>query len=548
MQRPIWIAVAIALLVAIWYGWSAIRERELRGLVDAEPVVHIEAESWRIFYDRVVDSPSFRSLRESEAVEEVLDSPAGRDFMDIRNGLEVVLDEDPAELFLRTFGRRLEGGIWIRPTGGLAVGLVSLPEDDTDLADVAARIDVMAKSSPQEPSQQIEGMTVFPLGRQGVMVFSDEVAVLASHQTLGLALARSWPGRLRAQNDIAPGIHVQFGPEVRREPFADPGIEDPWGTLGSQLLFGELRRVIEESANTALDVVPVDGGLRVDVRFEAGLATLYPEGGRPMRSLPPETPLDDDEILRGEFARDLPRFWADRERYLSEPVLRRLLADEAEAGLSGLTEAALNGIEPPLVLEARNVQADAGRDRIPALGMVLHLNDPSLAPRLEQLFETGLAAVSAQDPEGARIHLSPAPVGEEPGLRPIRVDWPELEAPDDGLREWLDPVLGRGSSRLALASQPALAIALLERSPGSRSAAGGPSDRIRIRAEPLRAAIEANFEMLVERGMRDRFVDRSQVERELRGVMGILAGLSDLRLEWVQAEQETVASLVLRGR
>ena len=121
MQRRVWLGIAIALLVAIPFGWSEIRRRELRGLVDEPPAVHIEAESWRLFYDRLIASPFFQGMRESEAVGEILASPGGRDFMDLRGGLEVVLDEDPAQLFLRTFGRRLDGGVWLRKTGWISV-------------------------------------------------------------------------------------------------------------------------------------------------------------------------------------------------------------------------------------------------------------------------------------------------------------------------------------------------------------------------------------------------------------------------------------------
>jgi hypothetical protein len=57
----------------------------------------------------------------------------------------VVLDDDPIELLVRSLGRRTHGALWIRPTGGVAIALVALPEDGTDVADLAKRIAVLPR-------------------------------------------------------------------------------------------------------------------------------------------------------------------------------------------------------------------------------------------------------------------------------------------------------------------------------------------------------------------------------------------------------------------
>src|SRR5208283_65912 len=188
MRRRVALGIALCLLVAMPLAWSLYRERELLALVDARPALSFQVENARELYDRFLGSQSFQILQTSGPYLAFWDSEHGRMLESVRRGLTVVLHDDPINLLLQAIGRRAHGALWIRPTGGQAAALIALPEEGTDVADLAKRIGLLSKTNKRIVIKDVEGFSAVDLGGN-TLLLGNGVVTIASSTPMALRIA-----------------------------------------------------------------------------------------------------------------------------------------------------------------------------------------------------------------------------------------------------------------------------------------------------------------------------------------------------------------------
>jgi hypothetical protein len=546
------LGIVLALLVAVPLAWMLYRQWELTSLLEVPPAVEFELENGRELYARLLGSDAWRTLRATPAAEGFWEGTTGREVESIRHGLTVVLDDDPIELLVRAFGRRAQGALWLRPSGGVAVALVAVPEEGTDVADLAKRIGVLAKTNKRIRIGEIQGMPTVDLGGDA-LVLGNGVVALASSDDMAARVAREWKERVA---NAAPGsarLHFEIDPTVAQ--LAKPGPAEGGGGVISLIFAGGIARALHASKHVTASLDPIQGGVRFAVHIDAGLAAL---DERARRIYAPTTrapaPVAPGEILRAEVARDLDVLWQDRRARIAPETMQMLGEVEDMISAQALFRSLFTGLEPGVTLHVAPQTWDEDWPKpespFPGVAISARMREPErLGPRFERAFES-LVELANEDP--ADRHQPPLLLGEVAGLEGIELLRARFAVPPaggasipDSMRN-LTPSFGHRGAALALSSSASLAQQLLAAEPAPL-AENTPRDTLRIDARNLEAALRTARVALIQNQV-EQGTPLHRAEQDFDALLAILGALDRLDAEIAYHDAETLIALELRER
>ena len=544
--------IVLALLVAVPLFWGFYRHWELMSLLEEPPALSLRLENGRELYGRLLGSRAWETLRISPSFEDFWEGPTGRELESVRHGLTVVLDDDPIELLIRSLGRRTRGALWLRPTGGVAVALVALPEDGTDVADLAKRIAVLAKTNKRIRMFEVQGMPAVDLGGD-VLVLGNGVIAFASSGEMAARVAREWKGRVTNGEPSPARLQFEIDPHVAQ--LAKLGPAEGAGGLISLILAGGVARSLHESKQVTASLDPLEGGLRLEVRIDAGLGAF---DDRTRQIYAPATrapaPVAPDEILRAEFARDLNVLWEDRVARISPETIQMLghLQDMVDG--PALFRALFSGLEPGITVHVAPQSWDADwpapESPFPGVAISARMRDPErIASRFTRAFGS-FVELANQDP--ADQHQPPLLLGEVVGLEGVELLRARFAAPlaggpriPDVMRN-LTPALGHRGAALALASSASLARELLVQAPVP-IVPNTPRDSLQIDARQLETALRAARVALVQKRV-EQGTALDRAEQDVDALLAILGTLERLNAEIIYLDNETRIAVELRDR
>jgi len=553
MRRRVALGIALCLLVAMPLAWSLYRERELLALVDARPALSFQVENARELYDRFLGSQSFQILQTSGPYLAFWDSEHGRMLESVRRGLTVVLHDDPINLLLQAIGRRAHGALWIRPTGGQAAALIALPEEGTDVADLAKRIGLLSKTNKRIVIKDVEGFSAVDLGGN-TLLLGNGVVTIASSTPMALRIAREWNAALG--NDPPGSGHLDLRIDSRAAHFALAGTADGLGGLLSLILAGGVASALGASHEVVGLLAPMPDGLRLEAHVDAGLRAM---DERTRRIYAPATfapgPAAPGEILRAQIARDLDQLWEDRRRRVTPETLEGLGQIESRLQTPALFRNLFTGLEPGLTIVAAPQSFDdpdwpAPESPFPGLALTARLKDPEqLAPRLTAAFES---VVQLANEKQVDTHQPPLLVDDLVGSRGVKVVRARFVAAPAGgpripeaLRNFT-PSIGHRDGVLALATSSSLVRDLLsqEAPPPIENTA---RDTLHVDAQRAANALRAARAVLVQSDV-EKGEPLKEAESNIDVPLAILGTLDSLDAELAYDDDNTRLSIELRER
>ena len=552
MRRRLALGIALGLLVAVPLAWTLYRQHELLWLLDEPPQLAFRLENARALHDRLLASRTWTSLRHSDAYARFLESPRGSMIETVRHGMTVVLDDDPSELLLRAFGRRVVGALWNRPTGGVASALIALPEDGTDLNDLAVRLRVLSKTQKIRVSDA-GGMPTVELGGGDVLALGNGVIALGSSEEVALHVAREWKERLRG-DPTGPGLHLEIDPRVAA--LAEPGPPGGWTDVASLILGGGVAASLRESSQVVATLAPTGSGLRFELRLDAGLDALDERSREiyaPASRAP--TPVVRGEILRVELTRDLDALWQDLAARLTPAMLQTLGDVEDELDAPALFRGLFTGLAPGLALHVAPQYADADASEpespLPGVAISARMRDPErVVPQAARAFDS---LVRMANDSSQEVYL-PAPVvldeaedlGGRESLR-ARLESAAASGPraQEATRA-LTPTIGHRGPTLVLASSAWLARDLVSRDPAA-PIENTLRDTLRLDGPHLEAAIRGARDVLLQ----DRINQGRPPEvvaEEFAALVAVVSAVERLEAEAAYGDTETRVAIELRER
>jgi hypothetical protein len=552
LRRRIVLGIVLVLLVVVPLFWGLYRNWELMSLLEEPPALSWRLENGRELYARLLGSRAWETLRSSPSLEGFQDGPTGRELESIRHGLTVLLDDDPIELLIRSLGRRAHGALWIRPTGGVAIALVALPEDGTDVADLAKRIAVLAKTNKRIRMFEVQGMSAVDLGGDA-LVLGNGVVALASSDEMAARVAREWKERVAGGEPSPARLHLELDPRVAQLAKAGPA-EGLDGVL-SLILAGGVAKSLRESKQVTANLDPLEGGVRLEVRMDAGL-DAFDDRTRQLYapSMRAPAPVAPSEILRAEFARDLDVLWQDRVMRISPETIQVLghLEDMLES--PALFRGVFSGLEPGITLQVapQSWDADWPAPESPFPGVVIsaRMRDPErLASRFMRAF-SAFVELANEDP--ADQHQPPLLLGEVVGIEGVQLLRARFAAPPAGgpripdVMRNLTPSLGHRGPALALASSASLAREILVEAPAPL-VPNIPRDTLQVDAHNLEAAMRAARVAVVQSRV-EQGIALDRAEQDVDALLAILGTLQGLNAEVVYLDAETRIGVEVRER
>ena len=551
-RRRVALGIALCLLVAVPLAWSLYRQRELLALVDAPPALSFQVENARELYDRFLASQSFQSLQTSSPYLAFWDTDQGRMLETVRHGLSVVLRDDPIDLLLQAIGRRAHGALWIRPTGGQAVALIALPEEGTDVADLAKRLALLSKTNKRIVVKKVEDFSALDLGGN-TLLLGNGVVTIASSTSMALRIAREWNAALGSD---PPGYgHLELRIDPHAAHLAPTGGADGLGGLLSLIVAGGVASALGASHEVVGRVAPLPGGLRLEAHVDAGLRAM---DERTRRIYAPATfapgPAAPGEILRAQIARDLDLLWEDRHRVTPE-TLEGLGKIESLLQTPSLFRDLFTGLEPGLTIVAAPQSFDdpdwpAPESPFPGLALTVRLKDPEqLGPRLTAAFES---VVQLANEKPADIHQPPLLVDDLVGSHGVMGARARFVAPPAGgpripetLRN-LTPSIGHRDGVLALATSSSLVRDLLSHE-APPPIEGTARDTLHVDAQRAANALQAARTALVQSDV-EKGRPLAEAESNIDTLLAILGTLDSLDAELAYGDDDTRLSIELRER
>ncbi|HVP28458.1 MAG TPA: hypothetical protein VMW35_04775 [Myxococcota bacterium] len=551
-RRRVALGIALCLLVAVPLAWSLYRQRELLALVDAPPALSFQVENARELYDRFLASQSFQSLQTSSPYLAFWDTDQGRMLETVRHGLSVVLRDDPIDLLLQAIGRRAHGALWIRPTGGQAVALIALPEEGTDVADLAKRLALLSKTNKRIVVKKVEDFSALDLGGN-TLLLGNGVVTIASSTSMALRIAREWNAALGSD---PPGYgHLELRIDPHAAHLAPTGAADGLGGLLSLIVAGGVASALGASHEVVGRVAPLPGGLRLEAHVDAGLRAM---DERTRRIYAPATfapgPAAPGEILRAQIARDLDLLWEDRHRVTPE-TLEGLGKIESLLQTPSLFRDLFTGLEPGLTIVAAPQSFDdpdwpAPESPFPGLALTVRLKDPEqLGPRLTAAFES---VVQLANEKPADIHQPPLLVDDLVGSHGVMGARARFVAPPAGgpripetLRN-LTPSIGHRDGVLALATSSSLVRDLLSHE-APPPIEGTARDTLHVDAQRAANALQAARTALVQSDV-EKGRPLAEAESNIDTLLAILGTLDSLDAELAYGDDDTRLSIELRER
>lgn len=551
-RRRVALGIALCLLVAVPLAWSLYRQRELLALVDAPPALSFQVENARELYDRFLASQSFQSLQTSSPYLAFWDTDQGRMLETVRHGLSVVLRDDPIDLLLQAIGRRAHGALWIRPTGGQAVALIALPEEGTDVADLAKRLALLSKTNKRIVVKKVEDFSALDLGGN-TLLLGNGVVTIASSTSMALRIAREWNAALGSD---PPGYgHLELRIDPHAAHLAPTGAADGLGGLLSLIVAGGVASALGSSHEVVGRVAPLPGGLRLEAHVDAGLRAM---DDRTRRIYAPATfapgPAAPGEILRAQIARDLDLLWEDRHRVTPE-TLEGLGKIESLLQTPSLFRDLFTGLEPGLTIVAAPQSFDdpdwpAPESPFPGLALTVRLKDPEqLGPRLTAAFES---VVQLANEKPADIHQPPLLVDDLVGSHGVMGARARFVAPPAGgpripetLRN-LTPSIGHRDGVLALATSSSLVRDLLSHE-APPPIEGTARDTLHVDAQRAANALQAARTALVQSDV-EKGRPLAEAESNIDTLLAILGTLDSLDAELAYGDDDTRLSIELRER
>jgi hypothetical protein len=551
-RRRVALGIALCLLVAVPLAWSLYRQRELLALVDAPPALSFQVENARELYDRFLASQSFQSLQTSSPYLAFWDTDQGRMLETVRHGLSVVLRDDPIDLLLQAIGRRAHGALWIRPTGGQAVALIALPEEGTDVADLAKRLALLSKTNKRIVVKKVEDFSALDLGGN-TLLLGNGVVTIASSTSMALRIAREWNAALGSDPPGSGHLELRIDPHAAH--LAPTGAADGLGGLLSLIVAGGVASALGASHEVVGRVAPLPGGLRLEAHVDAGLRAM---DDRTRRIYAPATfapgPAAPGEILRAQIARDLDLLWEDRHRVTPE-TLEGLGKIESLLQTPSLFRDLFTGLEPGLTIVAAPQSFDdpdwpAPESPFPGLALTVRLKDPEqLGPRLTAAFES---VVQLANEKPADIHQPPLLVDDLVGSHGVMGARARFVAPPAGgpripetLRN-LTPSIGHRDGVLALATSSSLVRDLLSHE-APPPIEGTARDTLHVDAQRAANALQAARTALVQSDV-EKGRPLAEAESNIDTLLAILGTLDSLDAELAYGDDDTRLSIELRER
>jgi hypothetical protein len=551
-RRRVALGIALCLLVAVPLAWSLYRQRELLALVDAPPALSFQVENARELYDRFLASQSFQSLQTSSPYLAFWDTDQGRMLETVRHGLSVVLRDDPIDLLLQAIGRRAHGALWIRPTGGQAVALIALPEEGTDVADLAKRLALLSKTNKRIVVKKVEDFSALDLGGN-TLLLGNGVVTIASSTSMALRIAREWNAALGSDPPGSGHLELRIDPHAAH--LAPTGAADGLGGLLSLIVAGGVASALGASHEVVGRVAPLPGGLRLEAHVDAGLRAM---DERTRRIYAPATfapgPAAPGEILRAQIARDLDLLWEDRHRVTPE-TLEGLGKIESLLQTPSLFRDLFTGLEPGLTIVAAPQSFDdpdwpAPESPFPGLALTVRLKDPEqLGPRLTAAFES---VVQLANEKPADIHQPPLLVDDLVGSHGVMGARARFVAPPAGgpripetLRN-LTPSIGHRDGVLALATSSSLVRDLLSHE-APPPIEGTARDTLHVDAQRAANALQAARTALVQSDV-EKGRPLAEAESNIDTLLAILGTLDSLDAELAYGDDDTRLSIELRER
>lgn len=551
-RRRVALGIALCLLVAVPLAWSLYRQRELLALVDAPPALSFQVENARELYDRFLASQSFQSLQTSSPYLAFWDTDQGRMLETVRHGLSVVLRDDPIDLLLQAIGRRAHGALWIRPTGGQAIALIALPEEGTDVADLAKRLALLSKTNKRIVVKKVEDFSALDLGGN-TLLLGNGVVTIASSTSMALRIAREWNAALGSDPPGSGHLELRIDPHAAH--LAPTGAADGLGGLLSLIVAGGVASALGASHEVVGRVAPLPGGLRLEAHVDAGLRAM---DERTRRIYAPATfapgPAAPGEILRAQIARDLDLLWEDRHRVTPE-TLEGLGKIESLLQTPSLFRDLFTGLEPGLTIVAAPQSFDdpdwpAPESPFPGLALTVRLKDPEqLGPRLTAAFES---VVQLANEKPADIHQPPLLVDDLVGSHGVMGARARFVAPPAGgpripetLRN-LTPSIGHRDGVLALATSSSLVRDLLSHE-APPPIEGTARDTLHVDAQRAANALQAARTALVQSDV-EKGRPLAEAESNIDTLLAILGTLDSLDAELAYGDDDTRLSIELRER
>jgi hypothetical protein len=551
MRRRIALGVALCLFIAMPLAWSLYRRSELLALVDAPPALSFQVESARELYDRFLASQSFQILQTSGPYLAFWDSEQGRMLESVRRGLTVVLHDDPIHLLLQVIGRRARGALWIRPTGGQAIALIALPEEGTDVADLAKAIVALAKTNKRIEVKKVQGFLAVDLGGE-TLLFGNGVVTIASSTPMALRIAREWKIPLRKDPSGSGNLSFRINPNAARLTSV-AGAADGFGGLLSRILVGA-GSALSASHEVVGQLAPMPGGLRFEAHVDAGLRAM---DELTRRLYAPATfapgPAAPGEILRAQISCDFAQLW--EQGRVAPEVLEDFGKIESLLQAPALFQSLFTGIEPGLTIVAAPQSFDdpdwpAPESPFPGLALTVRLKDPEqLGPRLTAAFASAVQLANERLAESRRSLLRLENLVESNGAKVVRA---RFDVPGAGERRiaetWrsFTPSIGRRDRVLALATSSSLVRDLLSHElppPIENTARNTLHVDIRKAANALRAARTSLVQSEVERGE-----PLEKAESDIDMMLAILGTLDSLDAELAYGGDTTRLSIELHEK
>jgi hypothetical protein len=203
---------------------------------------------------------------------------------------------------------------------------------------------------------EVQGMPAVDLGGDA-LVLGNGVIALASSDEMAARVAREWKERVTGGEPSPSRLHLELDPRVAQLAKAGPAVGLD-GVL-SLILAGGVARSLRESKQVTANLDPLAGGVRFELRMDAGLDAFDDHPATDTPSMRAPAPVAHSEILRVEFARDLDVLWQDRVALISPETIQVLghLEDMLES--PAIFRGVFSGLEPGITLQVAPQKWDA---------------------------------------------------------------------------------------------------------------------------------------------------------------------------------------------
>lgn len=531
----------------------------LRQIFPKELLLYAEVQNGRGLYEAFVGSAGWRALTQEPTYARLMAGPDLQRFQAGRRHVGALTGTDPVELLLQALGRTAAGGVWPLAEGGLAYGIVGLPDKGIETA--FRRLSELAAYNEKNRSYTKDGCEVIAF-EKGAAALGAGMLALASDEGLAVELASApgSAGRDRTEPG-APGFDLILDLKELRglqgRPDGPPDPKEPFGIL----LAGGWTRILRSATELRAHGALGERGLRLEASLDSGTADLD-EPLRPLyapASAEAAEAASDGQIASVSLARDLGLWW--RERRSLFPAQHRAKLAEAEnvlnAFFSGPIDEVLAGLAPRLTLliAPQSYPEDAApKLPLPAFALQAKMTRPeAVGQRFLTAFQSGVVLSNmdrAQKGQGEPLALEVPAAADGMRLVHARFPRPAQDASDagEGLRYNLSPACGVRGERLVLASAEGLARELLGGEARAEAAPDEPADLLVVRARPLAHALEAAMPLMITNQMVEEGKSREQATQDLEAFLAVVRAFESLRAELRYGESETRLHIELAGR